>query len=189
MAQLIKDTDKDYAEVNKQLEKMYGGLLVVLLMSFIDEHRGYNIGVRLIEDFLARSNARRCADFRETAEVVSKLGFKMFLNITPAVTNWSQDGKTFSLLFEDNPLTDFVEVRLCCLGGHEDADVLLQLPEDATALSYCSLLCGVLRGSLEMVQLQVECSFVKDVLRDGEASEMRVKLIKILEDEIPVGED
>eukprot|EP00160_Parvularia_atlantis_P012265 Unigene2450_Nuclearia_a/m.7561 Unigene2450_Nuclearia_a/g.7561 ORF Unigene2450_Nuclearia_a/g.7561 Unigene2450_Nuclearia_a/m.7561 type:complete len:199 (-) Unigene2450_Nuclearia_a:9-605(-) len=155
VAQLVKDSDRDYADVNKQLEKM-----------------GYNIGVRLIEDFLARSNARRCADLRETAEVISKVGFKMFLNITPAVTNWSPDGKAFSLLFEDNPLTDFVE-----------------LPEDAAGLSYCNLLCGVLRGALEMVQMQVECSFVKDVLRDGEPSELRVKLIKILEDEIPVGED
>lgn len=37
--------------------------------------RGYNIGVRLIEDFLARSNAGRCNDFRETADVISKVSF------------------------------------------------------------------------------------------------------------------
>jgi hypothetical protein len=35
--------------------------------------RGYNIGVRLIEDFLARASLGRCADFRETAEVISKV--------------------------------------------------------------------------------------------------------------------
>lgn len=55
VVQLIQDYE-DYAEVNKQLEKM-----------------GYNIGTRLIEDFLARSNLGRCADFRETGEVVSKV--------------------------------------------------------------------------------------------------------------------
>lgn len=54
--QLLQDYDSDYAEVNKQLEKM-----------------GYNIGTRLIEDFLARSNLGRCADFREVGEVVSKV--------------------------------------------------------------------------------------------------------------------
>ena len=36
--------------------------------------RGYNIGVRLIEDFLARSNIGRCNDFRETADVIAKVG-------------------------------------------------------------------------------------------------------------------
>ena len=55
VVQLIQDYE-DYGEVNKQLEKM-----------------GYNIGTRLIEDFLARSNIGRCADFRETGEVVAKV--------------------------------------------------------------------------------------------------------------------
>jgi trafficking protein particle complex subunit 3 len=55
VVQLIQDYE-DYDEVNKQLEKM-----------------GYNIGTRLIEDFLARSNIGRCADFRETGEVVAKV--------------------------------------------------------------------------------------------------------------------
>lgn len=36
-------------------------------------HRGYNIGVRLIEDFLARCNISRCQDFRETADVIAKV--------------------------------------------------------------------------------------------------------------------
>lgn len=55
VVQLIQDYE-DYAEVNKQLEKM-----------------GYNIGTRLIEDFLAKSSLGRCADFREVGEVVSKV--------------------------------------------------------------------------------------------------------------------
>ena len=55
VVQLIQDYE-DYGEVNKQLEKM-----------------GYNIGTRLIEDFLAKSNMGRCADFREVGEVVAKV--------------------------------------------------------------------------------------------------------------------
>jgi hypothetical protein len=55
VVQLIQDYE-DYAEVNKQLEKM-----------------GYNIGIRLIEDFLARSAIGKCADFREVGEVISKV--------------------------------------------------------------------------------------------------------------------
>ena len=56
VAQLCQDYDYDYAEVNAQLEKM-----------------GYNIGMRLIEDFLAKSGSGRCSNFRETAEVISKV--------------------------------------------------------------------------------------------------------------------
>jgi hypothetical protein len=140
VAQLCKDFDSDYLEVNKQLDKM-----------------GYNIGMRLIEDFLAKATTPiSCSNFRETAEVISKvdislcyfgererglilmqLGFKIFLNITPTVTNWTSDNKQFSLVFEENPLADFVE-----------------LPDDGRAqdeLWYSNILCGVLRGALEMV--------------------------------------
>lgn len=34
---------------------------------------GYNIGVRLIEDFLAKSGTGSCTNFRETAEMISKV--------------------------------------------------------------------------------------------------------------------
>lgn len=62
VAQLCHDYDGDYPEVNKQLDKM-----------------GYNIGLRLIEDFLARSNVGRCANFRETADMVAKVGLYTYV--------------------------------------------------------------------------------------------------------------
>jgi hypothetical protein len=34
---------------------------------------GYNIGVRLIEDFLAKSGIPACTNFREVAEMISKV--------------------------------------------------------------------------------------------------------------------
>ena len=40
-------------DVNRQLERM-----------------GYNIGVRIIEDFLARTGSNKCNDFRDTSEKV-----------------------------------------------------------------------------------------------------------------------
>ncbi|KAJ1032765.1 hypothetical protein NDA16_000784 [Ustilago loliicola] len=185
--QLIKDYE-DYAEVNKQLEKM-----------------GYNIGTRLIEDFLARTNLSKCSDFREVGEVVSKVGFKMFLNITPNVIHHQQEDGTssssasaamtaqqpgatsaqgsraassgtreFSLILDENPLAEFVE-----------------LPRDARAggLWFSNVLAGVLRGALEMVQMQTECYFVSDTLRGDETTELRVRLIKHLDEEAPIADD
>jgi hypothetical protein len=40
--------------------------------------RGYNIGIRLIDEFLAKSNVSRCVDFRETADVIAKVFVLLF---------------------------------------------------------------------------------------------------------------
>lgn len=57
VSQLMKDYE-NVEDVNKQLDRM-----------------GYNIGVRMVEDFLARTNAGRCYDLRETADKIQVLYF------------------------------------------------------------------------------------------------------------------
>ena len=139
--------------------------------------RGYNIGTRLIEEFLAKTGAYKCGDFKETAETIAKVGFKIFLGISASVANWSSDGSEFSLIMDENPLAEFVE-----------------LPNDpnnpaVSELWYSNIYCGVLRGALEMVQIQVSAQFVSDVLRGDESTELRVKLIKYLDEEVPPSDD
>lgn len=153
VSQLCKDLNNDYTKVNDQLFKM-----------------GYNIGCRIIEDFLARTGFPRCSSFKETGDVVGKCAFKIFLNVSPHVMHVNET--TFNLQFDENPLAEFVE-----------------LPEEAKKLWYSNILCGVVKGALEMVQLETETAFVSDRLRGDATTEIRVKLLKVLKDEIPAGED
>ncbi len=113
----------------------------------------------MIDEFLAKTAVNNCSNFRETADSIAKIAFKMFLGITPDVSNWNKEFTSFSLVFHENPLTDFVE-----------------LPPQYLGLSYCNILCGVLKGALEMVQLQVECRYVKDMLKGDDLTELRVEL-------------
>lgn len=70
VAQLCQDYDSNYQEVNKQLDKM-----------------GYNIGMRLIEDFLAKSGVGRCANFRETADMIAKVRLPRTHEVLPLAIN------------------------------------------------------------------------------------------------------
>jgi trafficking protein particle complex subunit 3 len=121
----------------------------------------------------------------------------MYLNIQPTISNWGASSDEFSLTFDNNPLSEFVE-----------------LPPDMSALRYSGIMCGAVRGALEMVQLEVQCWFVqvrneylripvldyaiyifffrvqiKDQLKGDGVTELRVKFIRRLEDAIPAGED
>jgi len=76
----------------------------------------------------------------------------MYLGITPSITNWSPGGDEFSLILENNPLVDFVE-----------------LPDNHSSLIYSNLLCGVLRGALEMVSRHLPARET-DVRMSGDTS-------------------
>jgi len=153
VSQILKDYE-NVDDVNRQLDRM-----------------GYNIGVRLIEDFLARTSSGKCTDFRDTSEKIQQ-GFKMFLNVNPTITSWSPASDEFSLVFEANPIAEFVE-----------------LPDNCVNLKYSNILCGALRGALEMVHLEVAVWFAQDTLKGDNVTELRVKFVKKIEDTVPAGED
>lgn len=139
---------------------------------------GYNIGIRLIEEFLSKTGMKRCGNFKETVDIICKIGFKIYLNIIPTSENWSSDGKSCSIILpEPNPLTEFVELPIT-----QDSKI-------GKELWYSNVLCGVIRGALQMIQLDVDINFVKDSLRGDDKTELRIKLNKILKDEVPAGED
>lgn len=151
--QLLADYE-DVEEVNKQLHAS-----------------GFNMGVRLADDFVSKARIQHCNDFTETAEVIAKVAFKMFLGVSAVVGSWTADKKTFGLLFEENPLAEFAE-----------------LPDGMRGLWYSNIVCGVIRGALEMVNMKVDCKFVRDRLKGDDTNEIRVTLHEILDDK-PIASD
>ena len=152
VTQLLKDYEAADA-TSAQLEKM-----------------GYNIGIRLVDEFLAKAQINSCQSFAETADVIAKIGFKMFLGVAAEVVSTS--ATEFSLQLESNPLAEFVE-----------------LPEQYSSLAYSNMLCGVLRGALEMVQMRVECTLTKDTLWGDDVTEIKVVLKEMMEEEYQDDDD
>lgn len=86
VSQLIRDYE-DPLEVNVQLEQM-----------------GYNIGVRAVDEFCAKSRSMRCRNFKEAMDSLSKEALKMFLGVSAVVTDMAPEGNACTLRIPDNPL-------------------------------------------------------------------------------------
>ncbi|XP_042313028.1 trafficking protein particle complex subunit 3-like protein, partial [Sceloporus undulatus] len=127
--------------------------------------RGHSIGIRLVEDFLAHSAVKKCRSYSETAEVIAQVAFKMYLGVTPTVTCSNPARNEFSLILEKNPLVDFVE----------------ELPAGRSSLCYCSLLCGAIKGALEMVHLTAKVTFIQDTLKGDDVTEIGITFLKKIE--------
>jgi len=149
VSSLIKDYKDDADQVNSQLGKM-----------------GFNIGLRMADEFFAKSGVPYCQEFRETADVIAKVGFKMFLGINADVVRWNQNMTVCNIVLQENPFNEFVELP----------------PKFKDTLWYSNLVCGVIRGALDQLQLRVDVRFIKDVLRGDDHSVIRLELLEILAD-------
>jgi Transport protein particle (TRAPP) component len=76
----------------------------------------------------------------------------------------SSSTNQYSIFLPENPLAIFVE-----------------LPEDRLDLEYSQLLCGLVRGMLEMLQFDVSCQMVQSQLKGDDVNEIRVSLQQVLQ--------
>mmetsp|Transcript_6518 Transcript_6518/g.13442 ORF Transcript_6518/g.13442 Transcript_6518/m.13442 type:complete len:189 (+) Transcript_6518:64-630(+) len=147
VTEVVGDADGNAEKINEQLEQI-----------------GYSIGIRSVDEFLAKSNVPYCKSLEETANVLGKTAFKMFLGINCDVQQHS--AKSFSLILQENPLCLFVE-----------------LPDEyKETLQYTILYCGVIRGALEMLNYKVDCTLVRSTLRGDDVDEIKVDLKSVLQD-------
>nr|XP_023419412.1 trafficking protein particle complex subunit 3-like protein [Cavia porcellus] len=86
----------------------------------------------------------------------------MYLGVTPSVTCNNSSKNAFSLILDKNPLSEFVE----------------ELPAGRSSLCYCNLLCGIIRGALEMVHLAADVTFLQDRLKGDRVTEIGITFLK-----------
>jgi trafficking protein particle complex subunit 3 len=152
------------------------------------DRMGHSMGIRCVEEFLAKAgvdnvNSSNNASFADTADLM-KMALKMFLGVsaidytsspsdgtvniaaaaTAGNTTTPNSSNQYSIFLPENPLAIFVE-----------------LPEDRLDLEYSQLLCGLIRGMLEMLQFDVSCQMVQSQLKGDDINEIRVSLQQVLQ--------
>lgn len=118
----------------------------------------------MVDEFFARSPSSQapCSDFRTTIDVVAKQALRMFLNISAEVEKWDAESKSCFLVFRENPLAEFVILPPAC----------------QNTLWYSNVLCGILRGALDIINIDVKATFYKDTLRGDSDTVIKVEYIK-----------
>eukprot|EP00792_Barthelona_sp_PAP020_P013771 TRINITY_DN9292_c0_g1_i1.p1 TRINITY_DN9292_c0_g1~~TRINITY_DN9292_c0_g1_i1.p1 ORF type:complete len:187 (+),score=52.28 TRINITY_DN9292_c0_g1_i1:31-591(+) len=159
--------------INSELFTLtYGAVVSVILQDEVTVEAannslfqlGFNLGVRMIDQFFAESRLKACSSFSDTGEVLAKVAFKMFLGITPTI-EWNENGTSFILTFFDNPITHYVEI-----------------PRNFQDLKYNNIICGAIKGALEQVNVKVEVNELSSRGTGAEVDTLEVSLIEILQD-------
>jgi len=94
----------------------------------------------------------------------------MYLGMTPALafldlseaSSGADEQDACTMTLADNPLSRWVE-----------------LPEGAEGLLFSNVVCGVLRGALEVLRFKVTAEFTADVLRGDAETVIRVGLTAV----------
>ena len=94
------------------------------------------MGLRMVDEFFAKSGEGACQSIEEIADVICKKGFKMYLGFEADVRDWSENKLAFSIIFSINPFAEFVE-----------------LGEGFGALSYSNIISGIIRGVMKTVSI------------------------------------
>lgn len=144
MRQAIEDCEGDPEAANKQLDLI-----------------GFNIGTRLIDEFIAKNDNEPCRSFKDVVEKVA-LGFKMFAGID--VSLMQKNDQEFMISFKDNPL-----------------DLHVYIPDEYKGLSYSNIICGIIRGACEAVNVRIKCYFTSDkLISPNENYEIKIELEELI---------
>ncbi len=151
---------------------MYGSLLVRLTKDIKDinelnkkiELIGYDIGKRLVDDLI--DDFQRNLDMSDQNKLMEKLICQLTQYYLGIIGKYNQTSeKEFHLVFPENPISSYVE-----------------LPESLEGLCYSNVICGIMRGMLEICGYEVKCEFVKDKIKGDDNNDMKITLVKYIEE-------
>ena len=151
---------------------MYGSLLVRLTKDIKDidelnkkiESIGYEMGKRLVDDLI--DDFQLGLDVSDQNKLMERLINQLteyYLGIIGTYNQVSE--KEYHLIFPENPISFYVE-----------------LPESLSNLCYSNIICGILRGMLEISGFEVQCEFVKDKMKGDEVNDLKITLVKYIEE-------
>lgn len=150
---------------------IYGSLIVRLTKDIQDlneinkqiELMGCNIGKRLIDDIIDDTSKNGISNSDLVKQLIVSV-FRNYLGVY-SVTCQQKNEKEYRIIFPENPLNLYVE-----------------LPEKFKDLWYSNILCGIVRGLLEIVNYEVECIYLKDKLKGDDTNEIQVNIKQIIEE-------
>ena len=103
-----------------------------------------------------------CRCLKTAAEVVVKVGFKMFLGVAANTSDWNKGNTAVTIIIQKNPLTGFV-----------------QIPKQHLGLHYCNIFCGILRGALNQLKINVECHTLHEANASLDSDEHQLRLAQV----------
>lgn len=146
--QIMEDCEEEPNSANEILKQM-----------------GTNIGNRLIDEYLAKTETGACKNFKDVGvKLIS--AFKMFFGIEAKLN--MKNNQEFTILFNENPLAENVVV-----------------PDKYKGLAYSNLICGIIKGALDAVNMRVKVYFIRDCIGNvnqvGEPNfEIKVELEELI---------
>ena len=201
MFKVAEDSSRKMEKINSDLFVLTYGAFVVQLLQDLQSFKkvnielkniGKQIGNRLVEDFFARTTIPKCSTFEECMAVICEVAFKMFLNVGPKYKMVGELEAIISLT--ENPLAEYAVLpksaseylRSSKIHSYED---VWYTAADDEQLYYSNVICGVIEGALEMVQVQVTADFISDTLLGHAQTEIKIVLKKVLDDEMPLDDE
>ena len=146
---------------------LYGAFVFQLLQDFDHvgavnaelEAIGHSVGVRFVDELLAKLGTARVGTFEEAVRTVVEQGFRAFFGAGGQVSDWSGDRTRCRVLLEDVPMMEHTEI-----------------PEHLADLQYTVFLSGLIKGSLEQLGMHVEVDLAAEAGQDPRAFAATVKL-------------
>lgn len=147
----------------------------VLKTNAMLEEVGYNIGVRLVDFYLAEARPS-FSNERERVGGIIKGTLKSFIGTNVEIVDWNAEGFQLSVLVPSN-----------CLSANIDLPDALR--SSSGPLCYMNVLAGIIRGAMDMTRVKCRCSFVKDSLIGDEVNLIRVEILEVIENEFRPDDD